>query len=147
MNWHIDQKRISDYQLCIFCNFCPIPSVKDVILDGQCVTWPSCAFLMNFLPLLPSSSLLVLGTYWKMVVIHGEKIITPKERMIQSQKRICTEKSTYSICQFQFPMQYYPSSFIVLYTWIIGTPFDFSHNKTRHKFLPPLLTLKLETNI
>jgi hypothetical protein len=51
MNWHIDQNRASNCQLYIFC---PLPSFRPVMLDGQRVT---CRFSFFFFPLLPSSLL------------------------------------------------------------------------------------------
>jgi hypothetical protein len=53
MNYQLDQNRAFNYQSY---SFSPLPSVKRVKSNGQCIMWESCAFLMYFLLILPSSS-------------------------------------------------------------------------------------------
>jgi hypothetical protein len=51
-NYQIDQNRAFNYHSYMFR---PLPSVKVVKIDNQPIMCASRAFLMNFLPLLPSS--------------------------------------------------------------------------------------------
>jgi hypothetical protein len=70
MNWHLDQNRVSNYQLYIFC---PLPSVRPVMLDGQRVTCLSRAVLVFFFLFYPCLYCQFTGTCWKKVVVHGGK--------------------------------------------------------------------------
>jgi hypothetical protein len=53
INYQLDQNRASNYQSY---SFFPLPSVRWVKSNGQCVMCESRVFLIYFLPILPSSS-------------------------------------------------------------------------------------------